>query len=177
MSHDDRTIPPVGREPAPSSARDAVSAVPALVARQVCSLVDPLALVSLLSPDDAGTTLDMHEGQIGVLPFRPGLTCPGRAWSGRLDWAALILYPATTKPVKYPISEDRLATDAAQAKVYLFPAHIFTERAWREGGTFQHIDHRNDTQPGVFWVNLEDAPARGDLDPYEIANPFITDRS
>ncbi|MFC5184085.1 hypothetical protein [Actinomadura harenae] len=177
MSHNDHTIPPARRGSVPSTTRRAVPAVSASMARRVRDLVDPFALASLLSPDDAGTVLDLHEGQVGVLPFRPGLTCPGRAWSARLAWAALILYPQTTTPIKYPITEDRLASDTAQAKVYLFPAHIFTEQAWRKGDTFQHIDHINDNQPGVFWINLDDAPARGDLNHYEITNLSITDQS
>ncbi|RMI42178.1 hypothetical protein EBO15_20305 [Actinomadura harenae] len=147
------------------------------MARRVWDLVDPYALASLLSPDDAGTVLDLHEGQVGVLPFRPGLTANARAWSARLPWAALILYPATREPVQYPITEHRLAADTAAAKVYLFPAHIFTERAWRKGDTFQHIDYLNDNQPGVFWINLDDASTRGDLNPYEITNPNTTNRT
>lgn len=185
MTHHDHSNPPAGRHnnpPArrqntPPTANRGAPGVTVSMARRVWDLVAPFALASLLSPDDAGTVLDLHEGQVGVLPFRPGLTCHSRAWSARLAWAALILYPATTTPITYPIPENRLAADTAQAKVYLFPAHIFTERAWRKGETFQHIDYRNDNQPGVFWINLDDAPARGDLDHYEITNLSITNRS
>lgn len=177
MSHNDHTVPPVGHESIPPATLGAGPAVPTNVARCVRDLVNPLAQVSLFTPDSAGTTLDLHEGQVGILPFRPGLTANSRAWSAHLDWAGLILYPATTTPIEYPITEERLSADAAEARVYLFPARIFTEQSWREGNTFQHIDYLNDDQPGVFWINLDDAPARGDLAPFEITNSSITNRS
>ncbi|MCP2342945.1 hypothetical protein [Actinomadura rupiterrae] len=135
----------------------------------MAQLVDPLALASLISPDSAGVTLDTHHGLLGVLPYRPGRSPNQRAWDGRIDWAALILYPRTASPVRFPVTEERLARDAANATAYLFPARLFTIRAWHLGGTFQHINHRPPSHPGVFWINLEDAPARGLLAPHQVA--------
>lgn len=142
--------------------------VPDRLAREVARLVEPLAQASLINPDDAEVTLDLHLGQIGIRPFRPGLTPDYRAWSGSLTWAALILYPHTPHPVPFPIAEERLARDAANAKAYAFHASLFTTQAWREGGTFQLIDHIGPDDPGVFWINLADASAREDLEPHRI---------
>ncbi|MBO2465759.1 hypothetical protein [Actinomadura violacea] len=138
------------------------------LAREVARLVDPLAQASLISPEDAEVTLDLHLGQVGVLPFRPGLTPDYRAWSGSLAWAALILYPRTPPPVQFPIAEEQLARDAANAKAYAFHASLFTTRAWHDRSTFQLVDHLGPDDPGVFWINLADASEHGDLEPYRI---------
>lgn len=138
------------------------------LAREVARLVEPLAQASLISPEDAEVTLDLDLGQVGVRPFRPGLTPGYRAWSGRLAWAALILYPHTPPSVEFPVTEERLARDAADAKAYAFHATLFTTQAWREGGTFQLVDHVSADEPGVFWINLADASVHEDLELYRV---------
>lgn len=143
-------------------------AAPDHLAREIARLVDPLAQASLISPEDAEVTLDLHLGQVGVLPFRPGLTPDYRAWAGSFTWAALILYPRTQYPVQFPVAEEHLARDAADAKAYAFHASLFTTQAWRDRGTFQLVDHLGPDEPGVFWINLADASVRGDLEPYRI---------
>ncbi|MFG2016931.1 hypothetical protein [Actinomadura geliboluensis] len=138
------------------------------LAREVARLVEPLAQASLISPEDAEVTLDLDLGQVGVRPFRPGLTPGYRAWSGRLSWAVLILYPHTPPSVEFPVTEERLARDTADAKAYAFHAALFTTQAWREGGTFQLVDHVGPDEPGVFWINLADASVHEDLEPYRV---------
>ncbi|MCP2342041.1 hypothetical protein [Actinomadura rupiterrae] len=167
-----------GHSDGPTSARPGTVPspvpIPVGLARAVHGLVDAYALASLMTPDTAGTTLDLHAGLVGVLPFRPGLTHPSRAWDARVDWAALILFPTTPTPIRFPITEKRLAADTAAAQVHLFPAAAFTERAWHTGGTFQHIDNLGAHAPGTFWINLDDATARGDLTPFQIRVPDKT---
>ncbi|MFB4308404.1 hypothetical protein [Actinomadura sp. GTD37] len=141
---------------------------PDRLAREVARMVEPLAQASLISPEDAEVTLDLHLGQVGVLPFRPGLTPDHRAWAGSLAWAALILYPHTPPAVGFPVTEERLARDAADAKAYTFHATLFTTQAWREGGTFQLVDHVSADEPGVFWINLADASVHEDLELYRV---------
>ncbi|TMR32555.1 hypothetical protein [Actinomadura geliboluensis] len=68
--------------------------------------------------------------------------------------------------MEFPVTEERLARDAADAKAYAFHAALFTTQAWREGGTFQLVDHIGPDDPGVFWINLADASVHGDLEPY-----------
>lgn len=157
MAHTDR---PHDTQKAPTA--------PDHLAREIARLVEPLAQASLISPEDAEVTLDLHYGQVGVRPFRPGLTPGYRAWSGRLAWAALILYPHTQPSVGFPVTEERLAHDAADTKAYAFHATLFTTEAWREDGTFQLVDHVGPHDPGVFWINIADASVHGDLEPYRV---------
>ncbi|MFC4912272.1 hypothetical protein [Actinomadura gamaensis] len=152
-----------------------VPVAPKRVIEEVAQMVDPLTLSSLIFPHDAGVVLDTRHGLVGVLPYRPGLSPNRRGWEGCISWAALILYPHTPAPVTYPVTEDRLVRDAAEARAYLFPARLFTTRAWRRGGTFQHIADYGPDRPGVYWIDLEDAPARGDLDPYQVTISGMTD--
>ncbi|MBD2895610.1 hypothetical protein amrb99_45490 [Actinomadura sp. RB99] len=144
------------------------------LAREVARLVAPLAQASLISPEDAEVTLDLHLEQIGILPFRPGLTPDYRAWAGSLTWAALILYPRTPYPVHFPVAEENLARDAANAKAYVFHASLFTIQAWHDRGTFQLVDHNGPDDPGVFWINLAGTSVREDLEPYRIALTDMT---
>ncbi|MGI5165639.1 hypothetical protein ACQEU3_14885 [Spirillospora sp. CA-253888] len=144
----------------------ASSAAPADLIEAVGLLVADLAVGSLVSPDGAGVDLDTHRGVVQVLPYRPGVTHPARAWSADVTWAALIIYPpATLTTVNTGTGPD--------PEVYLIPARTFTIEAWDTGGTFQHIDYIDDAEPGVFWIDLEDPARRADLAPYRVT-PTLT---
>ncbi|MBA9003043.1 hypothetical protein [Thermomonospora cellulosilytica] len=108
--------------------------------------VEELAEESRIDPDATQRIVDTRHGRLGIRPYRPGLTDPGTAWPGDLDWAALIVYTG----------DD--AHDASE--VYVIPGAHFTQDAFDTGGLLQHVDYQGADQPGVFWVDLQEEDSR-----------------
>ncbi|MCP2342944.1 hypothetical protein [Actinomadura rupiterrae] len=136
-------------------------------------LVPDLAIASL-GHARGGALVSGPCGLVDVLPFRAGLTEESYGWTAHADWAALILFPsisALNAEVR-PSSVRRIIMDCMRARVYLFPAQIFTDQASTTDGTFQRIDHLDNARPGMLWINnLPEAAARGDLASYQVAFP------